>query len=195
MAESHDVMTKFTSHAVTEPHLVIASGGVITAEYGNPGEASYRRVIVNLSAGTITFFRCHTPSRFMATGPDAECSFRLDEIRGICSTWVHPRDVGPVLDVVTSTGRARLPQSMSGFKAVHEAIEQTVAKSGSRLRWYEAAAAQEVFVLTSGAALAAGVIWALPEMSRGAIAATAGTMVLVLLSVCGWYWWRKRTWW
>jgi hypothetical protein len=84
---------------------------------------------------------------------------------------------------------------MSGFKAVHEAIEQTVAKSGSRLRWYEAAAAQEVFVLTSGAALAAGVIWALPEMSRGAIAATAGTMVLVLLSVCGWYWWRKRTWW
>ena len=188
-------MTRFTSHAVTEPHLTTASGGVITAEYGNPGEATYRRVIVNLSAGTVTFFRCHTPSRFMATGPDAECSCRLDEVRGICSTWVRPRDVGPVLEVVTSTGRARLPHSMSGFKTVCEVIEQSVAKSGSRLRWYEAAAAQEVLVLTCGAALAAGVIWALPEMSRGAIAVTVGTMVLVLLAVCGLYWRSKRTWW
>ena len=188
-------MTRFTSHAVTEPHLTTASGGVITAEYGNPGEATYRRVIVNLSAGTVTFFRCHTPSRFMATGPDAECSCRLDEVRGICSAWVRPRDVGPVLEVVTSTGRARLPHSMSGFKTVCEVIEQSVAKSGSRLRWYEAAAAQEVLVLTCGAALAAGVIWALPEMSRGAIAATVGTMVLVLLAVCGLYWRSKRTWW
>jgi len=84
---------------------------------------------------------------------------------------------------------------MSGLKAVREVIEQAVAKSGRRLRWYETAAAQEVFVLTCGAALAAGVIGALPEMSRGAIAALAGTVVLVLLAVCGLYWRSKRTWW
>ena len=188
-------MTSFETQAVTEPFRATAPGEVITAEYGEPGEATNRRVSVNLSAGTITFFRCHTPSRFMATGPDAECSCRLDEIRGIGSTWVRPRDVGPVLEVVTPTGRARLPHSMSGFNAVREVIEQAVAKSGSRLRWHEAPAVQEVLVLACGATLAAGVIWALPEMPLWAIAAAVWTMVLVLLAVCGLYWRSKRTWW
>ena len=188
-------MTSFTTQAVTEPFLATAPGEVITAEYGEPGEATNRRVSVNLSAGTITFFRCHTPSRFMATGPDAECSCRLDEIRGIGSTWVRPRDVGPVLEVITPTGRARLPHSMSGFNAVREVIEQAVAKSGSRLRWHEAPAVQEVLVLACGATLAAGVIWALPEMPLWAIAAAVWTVVLVLLAVCGLYWRSKRTWW
>ena len=188
-------MTSFTIHKVTESSYATAFGEVITAEYGKPGEATYRRVSVDLSAGTITFLRCHTPSRFMATGPDAECSCRLDEIRGIGSTWVRPRDVGPVLEVVTPTGRARLPHSMSGFNAVREVIEQAVAKSGSRLRWHEAPAVQEVLVLACGATLAAGVIWALPEMPLWAIAATVWTMVLVLLAVCGLYWRSKRTWW
>lgn len=188
-------MTSFTTQAVAEPFLATASGEVISAEYGKPGEATYRRVSVNLSAGTITFFRCHTPSRFMATGPDAECSCRLDEIRGIGSTWVRPRVVGPVLEVVTPTGRARLPHSMSGFNTVRELIEQAIAKSGSRLRWHEAAAAQEVLVLACGATLAAGVIWVLPEMSRWAIATTILTMLIVLLAVCGLYWRSKRTWW
>lgn len=188
-------MTGFTTQAVTEPFLATAPGEVITAEYGKPGEATYRRVSVNFAAGTITFFRCHTPSRFMATGPDTECSCKLEEIRGIGSTWVRPRDVGPVLEVVTPTGRVRLPHSMSGFNAIREVIEQAVAKSGSRLRWYEAAAVQEVLVLTCGLILAAGVIWALPEMSRWAITATVWTMVLVLLAACSLYSRSKRTWW
>ncbi len=188
-------MSKITNHAVTEPNVATASVGVISAEYGHPGEATYRRVIIDLSAGTMTFFRCHTPNQFMATGPDTECSCRFDEIRGICSSWVRPRDVGPVLEVVTSTGRARLPHSMSGFKAVHEVLEQAVTKSGRRLSWYESAATEQVFVLICGATLAAGVIWALPEMSRGALAATVGTMALVVLAACGLYWRSKRTWW
>ncbi len=188
-------MTSFTTQAVTEPFLATAPGEVITAEYGEPGEATYRRVSVNLSAGTITFFRCHTPSRLMATGPDTECSCQLEEIRGRGSTWVRPRDVGPVLEVVTPTGRARLPHSMSGFNAVREVIKQAVAKSGSRLRWHETAAAQEVLVLSCGAILAAGVIWALPEMPRWAIAAIVWTMVLVLLAACSLYSRSKRTWW
>jgi hypothetical protein len=188
-------MTSFTTQAAAEPFLARASGEVITAEYGQPNEATYRRVSLNLSAGTITFFRCHTPSRFMATGPDAECSCRLEEIRGIGSTWVRPRDVGPVLEVVTPTGRARLPHSMNGFNAVREVIEQAVAKSGSRLKWHEAAAAQEVLVLTCGATLAAGLIWALPEMPRWAVAATVWILVLVLLAACGLYWRSKRSFW
>lgn len=188
-------MASFTTQAVTEPILATAPGEAITAEYGKPGEATYRRVSVNLSAGTITFFRCHTPSRFMATGPDTECSCQLEEIRGIDSAWVRPRDVGPVLEVVTPTGRARLPHSMSGFNAVREVIEQAVAKSGSRLKWHEATAAQEVFVITCGAILVAGVIWALPEMPRWAIAATVWTMVLLLLAACILYSRSKRTWW
>lgn len=188
-------MTSFTTHAVTEPFLATAPGEIITAEYGKPGEATYRLVSVNLSTGTITFFRCHTPSRFMATGPDTECSCQLEEIRGMGRTWVRPRDVGPVLEVVTPTGRARLPHSMSGFNAVREVIEQAVAKSGSRLQWHETAAAQEVLVLSCGAIFAAGVIWALPEMSRWAIAATIWTMVLVLLASCSLYSRSKRTWW
>lgn len=188
-------MTSFTTHKVTESSRATASEEVITAEYGKPGEATYRRVSVDLSAGTITFFRCHTPSRFMATGPDAEYSCQLEEIRGIGSTWVRPRDVGPVLEVVTPTGRARLPHSMSGFNAVREVIEQAVAKSGSRLRWHEAAGTQEVFVLTFGATLAAGAIWGLPEMPRSAIAATVWMMVLGLLVACSLYSRSKRTWW
>jgi hypothetical protein len=191
-------MTSFTTQqAVTEPSLATAMAPVeiITAEYGQPGEATYRRVVVNLSTGTITFFRCHTPSRFMAIGPDAECSCQLEEIRGIGSTWVRPRDVGPVLEVVTPTGRARLPHSMSGFHAVREVIEQAVATSGSRLKWCETAAAQEVFVLSCGAISAAGVIWASPEISRWAIAATIWTMVIVLLVACSLYSRSKRTWW
>jgi hypothetical protein len=188
-------MTSFTTQGVSESFLAEATGEVVTAEYGKPGEANYRRVSVNLSAGTITFFRCHTPSRFMATGPDNECSCLLEQIRGIGSTWVHPRGVGPVLEVVTPTGRARLPHSMRGFLAVREVIEQAVAKSGNRLRWYEAAAAQEVFVLVCGATLAAVVIWSLPEMPRWAIAATVLTMVLVLLAACCLYPPSKRTWW
>ena len=84
---------------------------------------------------------------------------------------------------------------MSGFNAVREVIEQAVAKSGSRLRWPEAPAVQEVLVLACGATLAAGVIWALPEMPLWAIAAAVWTMVLVLLAVCGLYWRSKRTWW
>ena len=107
-------MTVFTTQAVTEPFLATAPGEDITAEHGEPGDATYRRASVNLSAGTITFFRCHTPSRFLATGPDTECSCQLEEIRGIGSTWVRPRDVGPVFEVVTPTGRARLPVSLSG---------------------------------------------------------------------------------
>lgn len=188
-------MTSFTTQTVTERSRATARGEIITAEYGKPGEATYRRVCVNLPTGTITFFRCHSPSRFMATGPDAESSCQLEEIRGIGSTWVRPRDVGPVLEVVTPTGRARLPQSMSGFHAVREVIEQAVAKSGSRLRWHQTAAAQEVLVLSGGALLAAGVIWALPEMSRWAIAATIWTMVLVVLAACSLYSRSKRTWW
>lgn len=188
-------MTSFTTQALTETVLATAPGEVITAEYGKPGEATYRRVSVNFSAGTITFFRCHTPSRFMATGPEAEFSCQLKEIRGIGATWVRPRDVGPVLEVVTPTGRARLPHAMSGFNAVRDAIEQAVAKSGSRLRWHEAAAAQEIFFLTCGAILAAGVIWALPELPRWAIAAAIWTMVLVLLTACSLYSRSKRTWW
>lgn len=188
-------MTSFTTQAVTDSFLATAPGEVITAEYGKHDEATYRRVSVDLSAGTITFFRCHTASRFMATGPDAECSCRLDEVRGIGSAWVRPRTVGPVLEVVTPTGRARLPHSMSGFNAVREVIEQAVAKSGSRLRWHETAAAQAVLVITCGATLAAGVIWALPEMPRWAIAASIWTMVLVLLGVCILYSRSKRTWW
>jgi|GEM_PF-2086596 len=188
-------MTSYTTQAAAEPSRSTASGEVVTAEYGNPGEATYRRVIVNLSAGTITFLRCHTPSRFMATGPDAECSCRLDEIRGIGSTWIRPRDVGPVIEVVTPTGRARLPHAMTGFNAVREVIEDAVAKSGNRIRWHETAAAHEVFVLTCGATLAAGVIWALPELPRWAVAATVWMMVLVLLVACGLYWRSKRTFW
>lgn len=188
-------MTSFTTQAVTEPFSATAPGEVITAEYGKPSEATYRRVSVNCSAGTITFFRCHTPSRFMASSPDTECSCQLEEIRGIGSTWVRPRDVGPVLQVVTPTGRARLPHSMRGFNAVREVIEQAVAKSGSRLRWHETAPAQVAFALTCGAILAAGVIWALPEMPRWGIAATVWTMVLVLLVACGLYSRSKRTWW
>lgn len=188
-------MTGFTTQAVTEPCLAKAPEEVITAEYGKPGQATYRRVSVNLSAGTITFFRCHTPSRFLATGPDTESSCKLEEIRGIGWTWIRPRDVGPVLEVVTPNGRARLPHSMSGFNAIREVIEQAVAKSGSRLRWHETAAVQQIFVLTCGTILAAGVIWVLPEMPRWAIAATVWTMVFVLLAACSLYARKKRTWW
>ena len=70
-----------------------------------------------------------------------------------------------------------------------------LAKSGNRLKWHEAAAAKQVFVLVCGAMLAAGVIWALPAMPRWAIAATVWTMVLLLLVACGLYWRSKRTWW
>lgn len=185
-------MTGLTSHTVAEP---LPAGDVITADYGMPGQAAYRRVSVNLSAGTITFLRCHTPSRFLATGPDAESSCRLDELRETCAAWVRPRDVGPVLEVVTPTGRARLPHSMNGFDAVREVIEEAVAKSGRRLRWYEAAAVQEAFVLACGAIFSAGVIWVLPEMSPGVLAATIWTMVILLIALSVLYWRSKRTWW
>lgn len=188
-------MTGISTQTVTEPFHATDRGEVIKAEYGKPGEATYRRVCVNLSAGTITFFRCHTPSRFMATGPDAEFSCRLEEIRGIGPTWVRPRDVGPVLEVVTPTGRARLPHAMSDFNSISEILEQTVAKSGNRLGWYEAAGAKEALALACGATLAAGAIWALPEMPRWAIAVIVWTMVFVLLAACGLYWRTKRTWW
>jgi hypothetical protein len=185
-------MSHVTSPSVTEPTV---RGEFIVAEYGKLGEAAYRRVSVNLSAGTITFFRCHTPRRFMATGPDAECSCQLAEVRGIGPAWFSPRGVGSVLEVVTPTGRARLPHAMSGFHAVREVIEEAVAKSGRRLRWYETATAQQASVLAWGAAMAAGVIWGFPAMTRGAIAATIWTIMIGLLAACSLYSLSKRTWW
>ncbi|MFO0905533.1 MAG: hypothetical protein U0939_21160 [Pirellulales bacterium] len=144
MAEWQNVMTSSSAKAATESFLAAGPGEVITAEYGEPGEASCRRVSVNLSTGTITFYRCHTPSR---------------------------------------------------YRAVYEVLEQAVAKSGSRLRWYEGAAVQLIVVLTGGALLGAGVIPALPEMPRWAVAATIWTMVVVVLPAWGMNARSKRFWW
>lgn len=169
--------------------------GEITAEYGKPGEASYRKVVVDPQVGTITFFRCHQPSRFLAPGPDPEYACSLDEIRGMCATWVRPRAVGAVLEVVTQAGRARLPHAMSGFVAVRQVIEQAVARSGHRLAWYEYAAAREALVYVCGAAGTAVAIWALVAAPGWVGALVVGAIASVPLSVCALFWWRGRTMW
>ncbi|MGV3605844.1 MAG: hypothetical protein ACO1RA_05510 [Planctomycetaceae bacterium] len=167
----------------------------ITAEYGKPGEANYRKVIVDLQAGTITFFRCHQPSRFLAPGPDPEYGCSLDEIRGTCATWVRPRPVGAVLEVVTPDGRVRLPHAMSGFVAVRQVIEQAVARSGHRLAWYEYAAAREALVYVCGAAGAAVAIWALVATPGWVGALVVAAIASVPLGVCALFWWRGRAMW
>lgn len=167
----------------------------IIAEYGAPGEASYRRVIVDRQAGKITFFRCHHRNRIWAIGPDAEYSCRLDQIRGLCATWVRPRHVGPVLEVVTPNGRARLPQTMRGFVPVRHILQEAVVRYGRRLPWYELSIIRELLVLVCGAAGGAaliGVLLAAPYwVSVLAIVATAS----VPLVVCALFWLSGRSLW
>lgn len=167
----------------------------VSAEYGKPGEANYRKVIIDSQAGTITFFRCHQPSRFLAPGPEAEYSCKLDEIRGTCATWVRPRNVGAVLEVVTPTGRARLPHTMSGFGAVRQVIEQAVTRSGHRLPWHEHAAAREALVYVCGGMGAAVAIWVLVVLPGWVGALVVGLIASVPLSICALFWWRGRTLW
>ena len=168
---------------------------VITAEYGKPGEVNYRKVIVDPQAGTITFFRCHQPSRFLASGPDLEFSCGLDEIRGTCATWVRPRPVGAVLEVATPAGRARLPHAMSGFVAVRQVIEQAVTRSGHRLAWYEYAAAREAMVYACGGTGAAVAIWALVAAPGWVGALVVAAIASLPLGVCALFWWRGRAMW
>lgn len=183
------------SHAEAEAWPASDSMVEITAEYGKPGEANYRKLIVNQQAGTATFFRYHQPSRFLAPGPDSEYSCRLDEVRGTCATWVRPRSVGPVLEVVTPTGRARLPHSMPGFAAVRQVIEQAVTRSGHRLPWYEYAAARETLVYVCGGTGAAVAIWLLVAAPGWVGALVVGAIVSVPLIICVLFWWRGRTLW
>ncbi len=105
----------------------------LTAEYGVPGKAVYRRVQIDRRAGVVTFFRCHVPSRFISFGPDPEYRCRIDEIQGLC--WRGIRGVGDVWEVVTPGGRARLPEAMTG-DPVLQFLKDAVERAGHRLRWY-----------------------------------------------------------
>lgn len=188
-------MATLRNLAEVEARAVSNSVDEITAEYGKPGEANYRKVIVDPQAGTITFFRCHQPSRFLSPSPDPEYSCGLDEIRGTCATWVRPRPVGAVLEVVTPAGRARLPHAMPGFVAVRQVIEQAVARSGRRLAWYEYAAARESLVYACGGTGTAVAIWALVAAPGWVGALVVAAIASVPLGVCALFWWRGRTMW
>ena len=186
-----------TNKSRAEPVLCPAQDSMdgITADYGKPGEPHYRRVFVDQKGGRITFYRCHQSSRLRALGPDPEVTCRLDEIRGICATWVGRRDMGAMLDVVTPTGRARLPHAMHEFAAIRQVLEQAVARSGNKLNWYEYAAAQEALVIACGIAGAAVSLWALLTMPGWAGVVFVGVLVFLIIATRVLFWRSGRTLW
>ncbi|MFO0820934.1 MAG: hypothetical protein U1A77_23510 [Pirellulales bacterium] len=188
-------MTSNKNHAEPEPSVAQDCLDGITAEYGKPGEPHYRRVVVDQKGGRITFYRCHQSSRLLALGPDPEFTCGLDEIRGICATWVGRRNMGAMLDVVTPTGRARLPHAMHGFAAIRQVLEQAVARSGNKLNWYEYATAQEALVMACGIAGAAVAIWALLALPGWATAVFVGVLLFLIIAARIVFWRSKRTLW
>ena len=122
---------------------------MITAEFGTEGRPYWRKVVVAPEAGTVTFQRCHHPSRFVSWGPDPEYTCRLADLRGVywnrryCGTrWRTDR----VLEVVTPAGRAVLPQGAAGFEAVHAALMEGLGAE-ARLRWSQTPGGQTALML------------------------------------------------
>ena len=107
---------------------------MLTAEYGKPGEFEWRRVVVDPEAGTVVFHRCHMPRQFLSWGVDPEFRCALSELRGV--RWNLLQWRGWVLEIVTPSGVARLPQGSRGFEAVHAALVEGLPP-GARLRWFE----------------------------------------------------------
>lgn len=154
---------------------------LITAEYGKPDAPLYRRVVIDQERETITFFRCLLPNRFLSLGPLTEHTCSLDDVRGFC--WSSVRGVDPVLEVVTSAGRARLPNSMAGFEPVRAVIEEAAARSADRLRWYEYPAAHFLLLMAVaplGVAVGLG-IWVSGVVPEWAFAAGLGAAMFGLL--------------
>jgi hypothetical protein len=144
---------------------------MIVAEYGTEGEFMWRRFVVDTDQATVTFHRCHVPKRFFSFGVDSEFTCPLSELR-----WTRrsrASGLGWLLEVVTPSGRAMIPERASGFEEMKSALIAGLAPD-ARQRWYQYTYVQAVAIFF--------VCLALSILVMAAIAfARLGPIVLVVL--------------
>ncbi len=169
---------------------------MLVAEYGTEGTADWRRVVVDPTAGVVTFYHCHQPNRFLAWGADPQFTCLLSELRGI--NWSYHRYIGRLLVVVTPAGLARLPERATAFEEVRAALLDGLAP-GARLRWYESPIAKVTLLLAlilPFGVLGAGLVAMADQVVPGwlPIAVLLGLMLLLILIPLA-AWWRGKSLW
>jgi hypothetical protein len=178
-----------------ERPLVVVPGAV--AEYGNPGEIDWRRVAVDPDAGTVTFTRCHRRASFWCWGPDDEYTCALAELVAVRRNRVQ--NIGPVIEIVTPRGMARLPESAVGFATVRDAVAAVVPVT--RPKWHQLHLVR--FFLLMLVVIPVGLLatwlvvvadekkWLPQWLLFGPLFAMLAAVVLIPLAS---WWWRKSAW-